>query len=29
LEMTHPEVNAQRQRELQSIRERLIKGDLD
>jgi PPK2 family polyphosphate:nucleotide phosphotransferase len=29
LEMTYPEVNAQRQRELQSIRERLIKGDLD
>ena len=29
LEMTYPEVGAQRQQELQSIRERLIKGDLD
>ncbi len=29
LEMTYPEVSAQRQQELQSIRERLIGGDLD
>jgi PPK2 family polyphosphate:nucleotide phosphotransferase len=29
LEMTYPEVGAQRQQELQSIRERLTKGDLD
>jgi PPK2 family polyphosphate:nucleotide phosphotransferase len=29
LEMTYPEVTAQRRQELQSIRERLIKGDLD
>jgi PPK2 family polyphosphate:nucleotide phosphotransferase len=29
LEMTYPEVGAQRQQELQSIRERLIGGDLD
>jgi PPK2 family polyphosphate:nucleotide phosphotransferase len=29
LEMTYPEVSAQRQQELQSIRERLITGDLD
>jgi PPK2 family polyphosphate:nucleotide phosphotransferase len=29
LEMTYPEVSAQRQQELQSIRERLINGDLD
>ena len=29
LEMTYPEVSAQRQQELQSIRDRLIKGDLD
>jgi len=28
-EMTYPEVSAQRQQELQSIRERLIDGDLD
>src|ERR1700736_5025935 len=29
LEMTYPEVSAERRKELQSIRERLIKGDLD
>ena len=29
LEMTYPEVSAQRRQELQSIRERLIRGDLD
>src|SRR5207248_7588512 len=29
LEMTYPEVNAERRNELQSIRERLINGDLD
>ncbi len=29
LEMTYPEVSAQRQQELQSIRERLTGGDLD
>ena len=29
LAMTYPEVSAQRQQELQSIRERLINGDLD
>ena len=29
LEMTYPEVSGQRQQELQSIRERLITGDLD
>jgi PPK2 family polyphosphate:nucleotide phosphotransferase len=29
LEMMYPEVSAERQQELQSIRERLIKGDLD
>jgi PPK2 family polyphosphate:nucleotide phosphotransferase len=29
LEMTYPEMSAQRQQELQSIRERLIGGDLD
>lgn len=29
LEMTYPEVSAERQQELQLIRERLIKGDLD
>ena len=29
LEMTYPEVGAQRQQELQSIRERMIGGDLD
>ncbi len=29
LEMTYPEVGAQRQQELQSIREKLINGDLD
>ena len=29
LEMTYPEVSAQRRQELQSIRERLIGGDLD
>jgi len=29
LEMTYPEVSAQRQQELQSIREQLITGDLD
>ena len=29
LEMTYPEVSAQRQQELRSIRERLIGGDLD
>ena len=29
LEMAYPEVSAERRQELQSIRERLIKGDLD
>jgi polyphosphate kinase 2 (PPK2 family) len=29
LEMTYPEVSAERQKELQSIRERLTNGDLD
>ena len=29
LEMTYPEVNAERRKELQSIRERLTNGDLD
>jgi len=29
LEMTYPELSAERQQELQSIRERLIGGDLD
>ena len=29
LEMTYPEVSAQRRRELLSFRERLINGDLD
>jgi polyphosphate kinase 2 (PPK2 family) len=29
LEMTYPEVGAERSKELQSIREQLIKGDLD
>ena len=29
LEMTYPEVSDERRKELQSIRERLIKGDLD
>ena len=29
LEMTYPEVSGQRRQELQSIRERLIQGDLD
>jgi PPK2 family polyphosphate:nucleotide phosphotransferase len=29
LEMTYPEMSAERREELQSIRERLIKGDLD
>jgi hypothetical protein len=29
LAMTYPEVSAQRRQELQSIRERLINGDLD
>ena len=29
LEMAYPEVSAERRQELQSIRERLMKGDLD
>jgi Polyphosphate kinase 2 (PPK2) len=29
LEMTYPEVSAERRKELQSIRERLTNGDLD
>ena len=29
LEMTYPEVSSERRNELQSIRERLVKGDLD
>ena len=29
LEMAYPEVRAERRQELQSIRERLMKGDLD